>query len=181
MNKPIENQDFAIVFANVFDSEIIYDFSLIQNPPKDIFLMDKQQIVTEFPVQFIFKGFGKKVIIQEAIDEFEFLYAILNFFENFGKVYRKLEIMDSRIEEMISISFYNPFTNVIEVCTSIRHTETSGGVHHLFWLQNLKEIIFELLNDLNKKKITTYLIKQHYSQFLTIKNNDTDEQQTNSI
>ncbi len=180
-NEVIDNADFAQVFTNVFDSEIVYDFSSVANVQNNIFLMSKNDIVANFPdLKFILPGFGKRSTLVEAPDEFEFLFTILNFFENYGKLLRKSETIDSNYTEIIAVSFYNVLTNTIEVINVSSTVKTVGNMHHLYWLQNLKENVFKILVEMQKQKMNTYIIKSHYLNFINISNNESREQE-NSI
>lgn len=171
MSKEDINYNFSELFFNLFQSEIIIDLPEEELNKKVIYLVDKENLMSalHFAVPIIFKGFGQKIKLIEAIDETEFHLAILSFFKRYGNIYRKTEYLDNKYEESISIAFFNPFNKEIEVITKQANqifNNEENQFAHLDWLAVLKQITFDILTAIKAKGLDSYLIKNNYPKYL---------------
>jgi hypothetical protein len=177
--KPIDiNYLFSALFFELFQSEIIIELPEQLKDNKAIFLADKNDFMEQlhYAVPIIFKGFGQKLKLIEAIDETEFHLAILSFFKRYGNIYRKTEYLDDKYMESLSIAFFNPFIKEIQVITK-QVSETFTGDNekdftHLNWLFVTKQIVFELLLSLKEKGLDSYSIKTNYHQYIETQNRE---------
>lgn len=172
---PNVNFDFAKLFFELFQSELILELPESLKNNGAIFLVDKIDLLEEFKyaMPIIFKGFGQKMNLISAIDETEFHLAILSFFMRYGNIYRKTEYLDGKYEESVSIAFYNIHTKNIEVASvSLSEKFTDSQLIHLNWLTVIKEIIYKILTTLKSKNLDSSLIKNYHSQYIELQNRE---------
>lgn len=154
-----EQMNLINQYINVFEDEINV---MVESLPNELLLNNTGTIIQnyEYNIPIKFKGFGRVMPINEAIDEIEFHQNILSFFHLNGKILQETSQIDSLYKQRIVVSFFNIDTqeiDVIESKTSIDVEE--NGFAHLFWLAALQENMSQILNQLIERGQTSAKIK----------------------
>lgn len=157
--------------CNVFADEI--NIMVEEIDPRVLLLSTEEILIAnQFQIPIKFTGYGRIQTLLQAIDETEFHYNILSFFNRYGKILLESKQIDGVFYQTIVLSYYNIDTNDIDIIRAESKNRTEGEQYlHLFWLHVIKKNINDLISQLYAKQQTSAKIKIGSQKFKELINN----------
>lgn len=153
------NKTIIDYYVHVFGDEINIS---VENLSNELLLLSKKEILNyfDFKIPVMIEGYGRIHSLLEAVDETEFYYNILSFFNRHGKILFDSKHLDGMYYQTIALSYYNIDTNEIEILRTDNKAIVSDlNFSHLEWLEQLKYNMYELLRQLSNINQTSSKIK----------------------